>query len=319
MTEEEQKTVEEKKDVPEENVETAKSNSEDTEQSSSVESSDTDEKTKSKAKGLEEPSVSKEEFEQLRNEVKDIGSRKEWLFEVRSIVSKEIKALFDMLKDLKESRDDLTNKVKVLKDDREKINADIKDAIAKIKGSTKVDTDVKHVSVGKLKKDLEKLQYYLETNPLSPDEEKKMMKVIKEKEKTLSKARDVKESKSENTELSKEINDLKDKSNEIHDEVQTHAKDSQVKHEEMIAISKEIKFLKSREKEIHQLFSEIKDAYKNKRRVLMQNRKFYSSPRKKTGKSVSQKDILKKVEENIEDKIKKGQKITTEDLLNFNN
>jgi uncharacterized coiled-coil DUF342 family protein len=314
-----EETVEEKKDASTEEDASSKEGPESTSEESKEQTEEKSEEPKKseKKKGLDEPSISKEEYQELRAEVKDIGARKEWLFEVRSVISKEIKLLFNELKKLKESRDDLTSSVKVLKDDREKINAEIKEAISKIKGSQKVDGDSAKVNVGRLKKDLEKLQYHIETTPLSPENEKKIMKQIKEKEKIISKAKDAWSAKTETKGLSKEINVLKDKSNEIHDKVQANAKESQVKHENMISVSKEIKFLKAREKEIHQLFSDIKDKYKDKRRLLMQNRKFYAQPRKKPQKAASQKEIMKKVEENIEEKIKKGQKITTEDLLNF--
>lgn len=284
-----------------------------------LEESDEDSKDESAdAKGLTEPTVTKEEFAQLRKEVKSIGGRKEWLFEVRSIVSKEIKSLFSNLKDLKESRDELTSQVKSLKDEREQINSDIKGAISKIKGVKPADGDYKRVNVGKLKKELERLQYHIETVPMSPEEEKKVMRQIKEKEKIISKSEVVVAATGENKEVSKEINALKERSNEIHDKVQDSAKDSQIKHETMIAVSKEIKFLKAREKEIHQQFAEIKELYKQKRRLLMQNRKFFAPAKKKTVKTGgSQKDMIQKVEANVEEKMKKGLKITTEDLMAF--
>lgn len=288
---------------------------------SDIDSDDDDEDDEESSKALTEPSVTKEEFSVLRKEVRDIGIRKEWLFEVRSIVSKEIKSLFAMLKELKESRDVLTSQVQELKDEREHVNVDIKGAISKIK-AVQGPKDGPRINVGKLKKELEKLQFYLETNPLSPDEEKKVMKQVKEKEKLIAKAGpEPTAEKGDAKELSKKINDLKDKSNEIHDKVQANAVESQVKHEAMISVSKEIKFLKAREKEIHNLFVETKSEYKDKRRLLMQNRKFFSQPsagaNKKAPRKVSEKEAMKKVEENIQEKIKLGKKITTEDLLSF--
>ena len=120
---------------------------------------------------LTEPSISEAEFIEVRKDVRDLGKRKEWLFETRSIVSQQIKELFQSLKEKKEQRDVLTNKVKSLKDERENLNSEIKESIGKIK--TVSGDDSERVPIGKIKKELESLQYKVETTPLSPDEEKK--------------------------------------------------------------------------------------------------------------------------------------------------
>jgi len=274
-------------------------------------------------KPLDKADISLAEFVELRKKVKETGQKKEWLFEVRSIISTEIKSLFSVLKKLKESRDVLTSNVHNLKKEREELNVEIKKLISKIKEfqkTTDPKKDFPRVDVSKLKKELERIQYHIETNPMSPEDEKKIMKQVKEKEKQISKAKNNAEEIGDNSEISKKINELKDKSNLIHDQVQQNAIESQEKHEEMIFVSKNIKFLKAREKEIHQLFTDIKEDYKVNRRVFMQNKKFYlsaSSSKKRQSKSATKKDMIKKVEENIEDKIKRGQKITTEDLLSF--
>ncbi len=281
---------------------------------------DDDSDLKNISEKLTQPTVSQDDFNELRKEVRDVGARKEWLFEVRSIVSKEIKSLFAKLKDLKETRDDLTLQVQSLKEEREVINVDIKKNISKIKSIQKVGSDGKKVNVSKIKKELDKLQYYLETNPLSPEDEKKIMRQVKEKEKLIEKHGGLETVDDSPKDLSKVINDLKDKSNKVHDKVQENAIESQLKHEFMISVSKNIKFLKAREKEIHSLFVEVKDVYKVKRRLLMQNRKFYAqsnSNKKKSSRKLTEKDMIRKVEETVQEKLKLGKKITTEDLLSF--
>lgn len=224
------------------------------------------------------------------NEVRD---RKETLFESRRIVSQEIKSLFDTLKKFKETRDTHTKKVQELKTARETLNTDIKQKISKVKGSGP------RIPVGKVKKEIEKLQYYLETNPLSPEKEKGVMKAIKEKEKMIAKSGDVPDS--------PEIEALKEKSNEIHAEIQELAKTSQDHHEKIIEISKDIKLLKAREKDIHALFTDAKESYKGIKE---------SRPKKKTADKKNEED-LKERQSEVEEKIKNKQKLTTEDLLAF--
>jgi uncharacterized coiled-coil DUF342 family protein len=259
------------------------------------------------------PELSKEEFQVLRKSVATLGARKEWLFEVRSCISQEIKALFGELKELKERRDHLTSSVQNRKEDREKINTEIKDAIQAIRPNQKVD---KRVNVEKVKQDLERLQYKVETTPMSPEEEKKAMKVIHECEKVIAKNSVAVGSK----DVSQKIETLKKQSNDIHSEVQGSAVESQEKHERMIAVSRDIKYLKAREKEIHQLFTDVKDTYKDERKILMKNRKAHGgSPAgaKRRDRAEKEAEVKKQMEANIEEKIKMGGKITTEDLLSF--
>jgi uncharacterized coiled-coil DUF342 family protein len=231
---------------------------------------------------------------QKKGTLNDIRDRKETLFESRRIVSQEIKSLFDKLKKFKEMRDEHTKKVHELKIAREALNVEIKHKISQVKGATGP-----KVPVAKIKKEIEKLQYYLETNPLSPEKEKGVMKSINEKEKMISKSVDVP--------ASPEIEALKNKSNEIHAEIQTLAKTSQENHEKIIDISKDIKILKAREKDIHALFTDAKESYKGIKE---------SRPKKKTADKKNE-DDLKERQNEVEEKIKNKQKLTTEDLLAF--
>jgi uncharacterized coiled-coil DUF342 family protein len=262
------------------------------------------------------PELSKEEYQELRKNVAAFGARKEWLFEVRSCISQEIKALFGELKELKERRDFLTSNVQTRKGDREKINTEIKDAIQAIRPAQKID---KKVNVEKVKQDLERLHYKVETTPMSPEEEKKAMKAIHECEKIIAKNSVASGSK----EVSQQIETLKKQSNDIHSEVQDSAIESQEKHERMISVSRDIKYLKAREKEIHQLFTDVKENYKQQRKILMKNRKAHGGSSsghpgaKRRDRAEKEAEIKKQMEATIEEKIKSGGKITTEDLLSF--
>lgn len=224
---------------------------------------------------------------------KDIVKKKETLFEIRRIVSQEIKRLFNELKEFKAKRDEHTVKVKTLKEDREKLNTELKKSSPDQQSTDKI-------PVAQIKKEIEKMQYYIETTPLSPDKEKGVMKEIREKEKLLSKAAGQK--------LSPELEKIREKSNQIHAQIQELAKASQEYHEKIIQISKDIKILKAREKDIHSLFTEAKEKYKNAKDV---------KPVKKQTHSIRSEESLKERQNEVEEKIKKKQKLTTEDLIAF--
>ena len=266
---------------------------------------------KTEIRDLKEAELTKDEFQKVKKELSDVRDVKEKYFDLRSVISEEIKALFSDLKDLKESRDDLTTKVQSMKKERDDINTEIKKLIEEVKSLRNVNSE--RVNTTGLQKEVDKMRYYMETNPLSPEEEKKVMKTIKEKEKIINKSKTAGEAKGKLKDISKKIDDLKEKSNSIHSEVKGIAKTSQEKHETLIGKSKDIKFLKAREKEIHASFTEAKDAYKDKRTAYLENKKFYEA--KKTKKEDKEAAAIKKIEQNVEEKIKAGKKITTEDLL----
>lgn len=219
---------------------------------------------------------------------KNITKKKETLFEIRRIVSQEIKGLFSELKSYKEKRDELTAKVKELKTEREVLNTELKKSIP----------NQEKIPVAHIKKEIDKMQYYIETTPLSPEKEKAVMKEIKEKEKLLAKSKQPK--------LSPKLEQVKDTSNEVHAKIQDFAKTSQEYHEKIIQISKDIKILKAREKDIHNLFTDAKEKYKSVK----------ETPVKKSV-SARNEETLKERQNEVEEKIKKKQKLTTEDLLAF--
>jgi len=275
------------------------------------------EKNKSTEK-LSEPNLSKEDFLKIKKQLQKAKEKKEKFFEIRSIISQEIKNLFSELKTLKEERDSLTKQVQSLKDQRDGINTLIKGNIEKIKtlnGGAK--GFEQRINIPALKKEIEKIQYHLETNPLSPDQEKKVMKTIREKQKLIDKAKASGEFAGELKDTSKKVDNMKDESNKIHSDVRELAEKSQSKHEDLINNSKNIKYLKAREKEVHSLFTAAKNEYKVIRKQYLQNKSFYEAGKKHNKKRQNNREILKRIEEDVEKKIMSGQKITTEDLLAF--
>jgi uncharacterized coiled-coil DUF342 family protein len=269
---------------------------------------------------LQEPSISAVEFVRLRRSLNSLRERKEKIFEIRSVVSQEIKDLFSELKSLKEERDQMTEKVKHLKEEREKVNVSIKSKIGEVK-DIKTSPGVPHINVTQLTAEIKKMQYFIETNPLSPDKEKEVMKTIKDKEKQIAKAKKVTEVIGQKKETSGKIDELKESSNKVHSEIQDTAAQSQIRHEKIISISKDIKFLKAREKDVHALFTQIKEEYKTQKLIFLQNKNFFSSKQRdqshKEEKADREEKMLQKRKDEVEHKIKTKQKLTTEDLLAF--
>src|SRR3989338_5692714 len=119
---------------------------------------------------------------------------------------------------------------------------------------------------------------------------------------------------------------LRKEANEIHRQIQDKAGQSQVLHEDMIKISGEIDKMKAEEEEAFRKFSELKKQFhevngqlKEKLNVMngisSQLDKMHSDRREK--RRQEQELFLKSKEEEVNQKIKRGEKLTTEDLLVF--
>ena len=127
-------------------------------------------------------------------------------------------------------------------------------------------------------------------------------------------------------EMSSDIDKFKRRSNEFHLKIQNRAKESQELHESIITSSKEIDKIKEEEEqafgkfiEFKKKFTEANDLLKDKLTKMNGLMKSLASLKLKKGeeKKLEEDIFLKNKEAEVEEKIKKGGKLTTEDLLVF--
>ena len=131
--------------------------------------------------------------------------------------------------------------------------------------------------------------------------------------------------------LSKEIDELKKKSEEHHKSLQEKAKESQEKHEGIINNSKKVDELKVKEEDAFKKFIELKkefnsisDKLKAKLMELGEHKGDFDKERENVDRTRLQNQARKKryrdtiLDEKkaaVEEKIAKGEKLTTEDIL----
>ena len=271
----------------------------------------------------------KREITALRTELNQIDDQKESSFSKKEQYNREINNLIKQIKDNKNKRDSLTEEVKKDKEKRDKLNEEINRKISEIKklNQEKKDTIQKHnirEDPSRIKAEMEKLEFSIETNVMSFDKEKGIMKRIKELKRRYQDAKVVSGVWEKTNLLSKDIDHLRKEAEEIHKKIQNRAKESQLKHEEMIKLSKDVDELKVKEEEAFKKFIELKSKFneineKLKEKLLGVNQvkekvDKYQLERQEEEKSEEEK-ILRDKGRLVEEKIKKGQKLTTEDLL----
>jgi phosphoserine phosphatase len=278
-------------------------------------------------KVYKEFSSKKIEVSELKKRLNELDSSKEHWFKEKENVQLEVTSLISKVKELKKDRDILTNNVRKNKKERQDLNKIINEKIVLVKTLGKdIPTDFRSENPSKLKDEIKKLEFAIETQAISFDKEQKLMKEIKEKKKKLNEIDKKFSGQKEFRGVSKEIDDLKKKANFLHKEITKNAEDSQKKHEEMISISSKIDDLKKQEEEYHKKFLEFKQQFTDVNRELKtlldglskMNEKI-SGHRMESARSKKKKveQVLKNKEEAVEEKIKKGKKLTTEDLLVF--
>jgi len=273
----------------------------------------------------------KEVVKTLRSKLNEINDQKEKFYSEKNKHSTDIRNIIRNVKDAKSSRDKLSGSVKDEKKTRDELNQKIKDKIEVLKKMEKDKQDIltKHNiqgDPGRLKKEIERIEYNMETSVMSFDKERTMMKQIKLMKTKYKESEKVSGVWKKINELAKEIEQLKQEANLFHKKIQVQAKQSQEKHEVMIDSSKMIKDLKKKEKdantnflELKKQFTEMNDKLKGE---LKETNDLYgkldiNKEEMKKDRNNKQKQTIEDKKKEVDEKLKKGGKLTNEDLLAF--
>lgn len=273
----------------------------------------------------------KKEILTLRTSLNEIDEQKESWFNKKESYSSEIRKLIGAIKDDKKKRDELTQKVKEDKEERKKVNDDALAKISQIQAFNKEKEEiVKKFKIKDdpsiLKEEISRLEFKIETEVMSFDKEKETMKRIKSLKKKYKESEKISGVWNNIHKLSKEINELKKKAEEAHNRVQNRAKESQKLHEEILESSKEIDELKEKEEKAFEKFIEFKTKFNEINNQLKEKLPEISKLREEADKlrqdfvkerKTKEELIIKTKEEEVQEKIRRGEKLTTEDILVF--
>jgi len=274
--------------------------------------------------------VLQKDIKELKGTLNQIDEQKEKLFADRKTLGKQIATSIREIKQLRQERDSLTAEVKIAKNERAKLANVITekiDAFKKIHGEKKqVETKKGAVreNPGKLRQEIERMENTIETEGLSFEKEKKLMKIINAVKKRLKDAEALSGAYGEARELSKEIDKLKNEADEFHAKIQEKASISQEKHEKLMEISKKVDEWKKQEDEMNQQIETKKKEIDEKCPPLDEKIKQYSELKLKIGEEVKEEKLrtteqkkkkLSELQQEAQEKFRKGGKLTTQDLL----
>ena len=258
----------------------------------------------------------------LREELHQIADQKEQLFTQRSGIGKNISELITKIKQLKEERNSLTDAVKKAKEERQKITADLRVKIDEHKKLIAGNKDKpRPVSTGKdprfLKKQIDALEFKIETEGMSFEKEQKMMKTVRDLRKEYNATAASHKAYEASGALGSTIAQLKKQADNLHAQIQEKAKQSQDKHEQLMKLSAQVDELRKQEGNISGQITEKKAAIAEKAAPLDEKRKQLDNYGEE-GRQQSERQKKKKLSDlraEVELKIKNKQKLTTQDLL----
>ena len=277
---------------------------------------------------LEEYKTVQQEISQLKTKIQDIIKKKEYWFEKKESLKKEIHELIANIKDLKIEMDKKAEQVRELKANRKKYNSEVKDLIKKIK---KLNEDKEkafkdyHIKVHpeKILEKINALEKRVEIET-SFEKEKKLMEEIKKLKKAYEESSEAFKITQEAHQIDKEIKASRRKADEFHQQILAITHDNN--YAKFLAISKQITALKQTQEEAFQIFIENKNQHlktnqelKEKLEHLAKLRSFFEKDREltKLEHDMRRKEALRGKAADVEEKIKKKKKLTNEDLLVF--
>ena len=273
----------------------------------------------------------KKEINELKNNLNSLDEQKEKWFSKKEECGSEIRGLIKKIKESKQKRDELTKKVKEDKQERDKLNQEIKDKISKLKELNKEkELILEKYNItedpSRIKEVIDKLDLSIETDAMSFENEKKVMKKIKGLKKKFGEAKIIMEAEDSLRKASKDVDEFKRKSNDIHTGIQNRAKESQKLHENLITDSKSIDSMKEEEEKAFEKFVEFKKKFTRVNDLLKEKLTKMNDMGGKLDNFKLKKDeerklkddfFIKNKEAEVEQKMRRGEKLTTEDLLIF--
>lgn len=278
-----------------------------------------------------------DELEKLRNginiynkELNKINGEKESWFGKKEESYNTIRKKIKSMNEGRDKRDSLTKKVKELKEKRNKLNEETKKNISEL---VELRNEAKDVTKNLKIKDpkilqghIDKIEVSLETEAMSFEKEKGMSKRLKLLKKSLGEASEIIDVRNRIKKLNLEIDKSRKNTLDAHDEMQKLAGQSQELHEDIIKNSKEVDELKSKEKECFKKFSDYKRIFNDINNKLKGKLAMMKGIREKINKFELEEDEKRRLEETtlikgkereMEEKIKEGKKLTTDDFLAF--
>jgi uncharacterized coiled-coil DUF342 family protein len=262
-----------------------------------------------------------ERHKRLRDELNQ--KTKEWV-QKRDELNAQVRELVDQAAKHRELRDELNQKVKDSKVKRDEWNQKVSEFNESVTQLKRANLPRDGPPIAKLKKELRALEFKYETSTLTSEKERELVELlsnlnhqIKEREKSLEQNDDIKDAITE-------LREARDQAEEYHKKVSEYAELAQAEHDSMIELYEKADALRKEADHAQEMFIQTKlQADEEHRKHIEQIRqvhdfdKIVTGLRQKARKARKKKEesAAKKEAEDIFDRFKAGEKLSTEDLM----
>ncbi len=264
--------------------------------------------------------IESERFKEKRNKLNQKASK---LSIKRDELNQKARELVNSAQAHKKERDKYNEKVSEYKAKRDELNEKANKVYARLDKLRKK-SNAKGSSIDELRREIDKLEFRQQTEVLSIDKERQLVDRISSLQEKYLKKKVQLEQDTELKALLEKAQTLWSQASEYHERVTEYANSAQEKHEKMIAAFREVDQIRTDADNVHKEFintqesaDEIHSKFIKTQKEIRDFDKLIVSLKRKSRKDKEDKkrrDTRKKAEE-IYDQFKKGEKLSTEDLL----
>jgi len=246
------------------------------------------------------------------------------LIEKRDKLNEEFRKTRQEINDLRTERDSLNEKVQDLKMLRDETRSKTHAIVEETKGITeKIEELKKKVpkrSNSDLKEELDAIEWRIQTTSLDLEEEKKLIKTVKQLEIQLSAYKKIEKQRKKIANLGESVDTLGKKSDAFHNELQGIVLRSQELHSRMLAKIAESKRIKTEADIAHSAYVQIREktepAIQGHRKLLEQRKMLQNllEREEQTKQKSKQLELKEKIVSEARDKLQKGEKLSWDEF-----
>lgn len=272
-----------------------------------------------------------QKIEELAQKLSDLREQKEKLeaeartaAEKRDKLNEQFKKVRVEIAELKNKRDEINTKVKELKQQRSeaRVKAD-----EKIEDAKKLRARLAHLTKEKpegnisvLQKQIEEIDWKIQTSSLSQPEEKELVAQVKELATQLSAHKKIANAKAKHYVLQAEITAVRSRGEQSHSTLTSNAQKSQEIHQKMLEKIEESRKLKANADELHKQFIQTREKAKTFQDEIMllivQIKQLKGEVREDTEKTRKESEgiLREKLEKSAKEKLQRGEKLTWDEF-----
>jgi uncharacterized coiled-coil DUF342 family protein len=260
----------------------------------------------------------------LRDQINKTNAETQVHIEKRDKLNKQFKKQRSEIHALENERNSLNEKVKTLKQQRDTARARKRTLIEEIIVRSKKIAELKkkkpRKSRSQLDKEIQDIEWKIQTTPLDLQEEKRLVEEIKQLEPQLNIYKKIEQQNKKIAELRKELETLEAKANEHHHELIATAQKSQEFHAIIVTKISEAKNIKREADRLHGAYIQAKEQakplYQEMKELTEKKKKLQDATREedKKQKETAEKNLKEKLESQARDKLQRGEKLSWDEF-----